>query len=143
MASLIIFREVLVTKVNHPDVFNSDLAAAELLSRADLKHRWNCGSHAFFQRAEVDGLLIARRFGGRPGYHWHDIWTFEGGLPPAGLEDEYRAGLITPNELAEVCPLKPVTLIRKATEGEIPHRRVGRAVRFVPWEAERWLRSWS
>lgn len=85
---------------------------------------------------------MARRHGGRLGYHWHDIWTFEGGLPPEELEDEYRADLLTPEELAEVCPLKPRTLIRKATAGEIPHRRVGRAIRFVPYEAERWLRSW-
>jgi len=84
------------------------LKKASLLSRADLKRRWrNCGSHAFFQRAEADGLLIARRHGGRPGYYWNDVWTFEGGLPPEGLEDEYRGDLITPDDLAEVCPGVP------------------------------------
>ena len=134
-----------MTKDNHPEssVFNLNLAAAALLSRADLKQRWRgCGSHAFFQRAEADGLLIARRHVGRPAYHWEDVWMFEGGLPPQELEDEYRADLITPQELAEVCPLKPATLIRKAAAGDIQHRRVGRAIRFVPYEAEHWLRNW-
>lgn len=132
-----------MAKVNHPDVFNSDLAAAALLSRADLKRRWRCSSPAFFQRAEADGLLVAHRHGGRPGYRWKDVWTFEGGLPSLELETAYRADLITPKELAEVCPLKPTTLIRKAAAGEIPHRRIGRFIRFVPAEATAWLRNWS
>lgn len=133
-----------MTKGNHPNESNLNLAAAALLSRADLKQRWrNCGSHAFFQRAEADGLLIARRHVGRPAYHWEDIWTFEGGLPPQELEDEYRSDLITPDDLAEVCPLKAKTLIRKAAAGEIPHRRIGRFIRFVPAEAAAWLRNWS
>lgn len=114
-----------------------------LLSRIDLITRWRCGSTAFFQRAETDGLLVSRRNTGRVGYRWEDVWTFEGGLPPQELEDEYRADLITPDELAEVCPLKAKTLIRKAAAGEIPHRRIGRFIRFVPAEAAAWLRNWS
>nr|WP_309504400.1 helix-turn-helix domain-containing protein [uncultured Roseovarius sp.] len=120
-----------------------DLPATKLLSRSDLRQRWQCGSHAFFQRAEADGLLVARRYGGRPGYRWDDVFTFEGGLPPKGLEEAYRADLITPDDLAAYCPFQPMTLIRKASAGEIPHRRVGRFIRFVPYEAQRWLRSWS
>lgn len=58
------------------------MTAAALLSRADLLRRWRCGSHAFFQRAEADGLLVARRNAGRPAYRWHDVWDFEGGQPP-------------------------------------------------------------
>lgn len=120
-----------------------DLPATTLLSRTDLRQRWQCGSQAFFQRAEADGLLIARRYGGRPGYRWEDVWAFEGGLPPEGLEEAYRADLITPDELAALCPFQPATLIRKASAGEIPCRRVGRFIRFVPYEAQHWLRSWS
>lgn len=123
--------------------FTKVIFANALLSRADLQQRWLCGSAGFFQRAEADGLLIARRHAGRPGYRWDDIWTFEGGLPPEGLEESYRADLITPEELATLCPFQPKTLIRKATGGEIPCRRIGRFIRFVPYEAQRWLESWS
>jgi len=131
--------------VNSPETppVASALTAAALMSRSDLQQRWRCGSHAFFQRAEADGLLIARRHGGRPGYRWNDVWDFEGGLPPKGLEAAYRADLITPGDLATLCPFQPTTLIRKASAGEIPCRRVGRFIRFVPMEAQRWLRSWS
>jgi hypothetical protein len=114
-----------------------------LLSRFDLIRRWRCGSTAFFHRAESEGLLVSRRYNGRLGYRWEDVWSFEGGLPPQGLEAAYRSDLVTPQELAEVCPLKPATLIRKAAVREIPHRRIGRAIRFIPFEAERWLQSWS
>lgn len=123
--------------------FSPDKFSNALLSRAYLMQRWQCGSHAFFQRAESDGLLIARRWGGRPGYRWEDIWAFEGSLPPKGLEEAYRADLITPDDLAALCPFQPKTLIRKATAGDVPHRRIGRFIRFVPLEAQRWLRSWS
>jgi len=116
---------------------------AQILSRADLQRRWQCGSASFFQRAEVDGLLIARRYARTVGYFWKDVWSFEGGQPKTELLEAYRADLLTPDELASMCPMQPKTLIRKATAGRIPHRRVGRAIRFVPYEAERWLKNWS
>ena len=116
---------------------------AQLLSRADLKRRWRCGSHSFFRRAEADGLLIARRYARTVGYSWKDVWNFEGGQPETELLEAYRADLLTPDELASMCPMQPNTLILKASNGEIPHRRVGRFIRFVPYEAERWLRNWS
>ena len=114
-----------------------------LLSRADLKRRWQCGSHAFFQRAETDGLLIACRNARTLGYRWTDVWEFEGGQPEPELFDAYHADLITPHDLALMCPLQPKTLTLKASGGEIPHRRVGRFIRFVPLEATKWLESWS
>lgn len=126
-----------------PTNFTQCNAPTTLLSRADLKRRWRCGSHAFFQRAEADGLLIARRYARTIGYRWEDVWNFEGGQPKSELLDAYRADLLKPEELALMCPLRPKTLILKASDGEIPHRRVGRFVRFVPVEAQRWLESWS
>ncbi|WP_322896138.1 MULTISPECIES: helix-turn-helix domain-containing protein [unclassified Yoonia] len=132
-----------MTFTTFTDTGLSNLAGAGLLSRATLQTRWQCSSHAFFQRAEADGLLVARRFGTRVGYRWDDVWAFEGGQPPEGLEEAYSDDLITPTQLARLCPLQPATLQRRAGAGEIPHRRIGRFIRFVPLEAQRWLESWS
>jgi predicted DNA-binding transcriptional regulator AlpA len=126
-----------------PDLFGSDTVLLRLLSRADVIQRWRCGSHSFFQRAEMDELLTARRHRGRPAYSWLGIWIFEGGLPPQGLEEAYQADLMTAAELAQLCPLGQATILREAVAGRIPHRRIGRVIRFVPAEAAAWLKSWT
>ncbi len=51
---------------------------------------------------------------------------------------------LTANELAEIVPLHPVTILRWAREGRIPHRRLSaRKVFFLPSEINVWLASGS
>ncbi len=51
---------------------------------------------------------------------------------------------LTAQELAEIVPLHPVTLLRWAREGRIPHRRLGpRRVVFIPSQIQTWLASGS
>jgi hypothetical protein len=114
-----------------------------LLGRDDLIRRWRWGSAASFHRAERDRLLVPRRNGRRLGYAWRDIWAFEGGQPPEGREDEYRADLLTPEAVAALCPYTPETLVTIARRGELPARRVGRFCRFVPAEVARWIGGWE
>lgn len=47
---------------------------------------------------------------------------------------------LTAQQLAAIVPLHPVTLLRWAREGKIPHRRLStRKIVFLPSEINRWL----
>jgi hypothetical protein len=47
---------------------------------------------------------------------------------------------LTAQQLAGIVPLHPVTLLRWAREGKIPHRRLSaRKIVFLPGEIRRWL----
>jgi predicted site-specific integrase-resolvase len=47
---------------------------------------------------------------------------------------------LTAQQLATIVPLHPVTLLRWAREGKIPHRRLSaRKIVFLPSEISRWL----
>lgn len=122
---------------------SGDAETIQLLSRADLRRRWQCGSPSFFARAERAGWLVARRDGGVPGYTWQDVWTFEGGLPPHGRERAWKVDLLTPEEVAARCPLAPSTIIERARAGILPCRRIGRLYRFIPAQVQDWLLSWQ
>jgi excisionase family DNA binding protein len=51
---------------------------------------------------------------------------------------------LTAQQLSKLVPLHPVTLLRWAREGRIPHRRLGpRRVIFLPSEINAWLASGS
>jgi len=51
---------------------------------------------------------------------------------------------LTAQQLAGIVPLHPVTLLRWAREGKIPHRRLSaRKVVFLPSEINAWLASGS
>jgi len=51
-------------------------------------------------------------------------------------------GLQTAPEIAALLRIHPVTLLRWAREGRIPHRRLGaRKIVFIPAEIADWLRS--
>jgi predicted site-specific integrase-resolvase len=51
---------------------------------------------------------------------------------------------LTAQQLAEIVPLHPVTLLRWAREGKIPHRRLSaRKIVFLPREINAWLASGS
>lgn len=53
------------------------------------------------------------------------------------IETPLRAG-----ELAKILPLHPVTILKWAREGEIPHKRLGpRTIVFMPSEIRVWLES--
>ena len=119
-------------------------ALPRLWSRAELRVRWRKAvGDSFFYRAQRDGLLPARRFGKRVGYAEQDVFAFEGGQPPEGLEEAYRAPLMRPEDVAALCPYRPETIIEKARAGALPCRRIGREYRFVPAEVARWLEGWS
>lgn len=49
---------------------------------------------------------------------------------------------LTAQQLAAIVPLHPVTLLRWAREGKIPHRRLSaRKILFLPSEISAWLAS--
>lgn len=116
---------------------------AALLSTKQLIRRWQAGSPASLWRAEQDGLLVPRRDGRRKGYDWASVWAFEGSHPPAGMEAAYRRPLLTPDDVAQLCPLKASTIVAKAKSGVLPCRKIGSRVRFVPAEIQRFLGAWA
>lgn len=118
------------------------LAAGALLSRQDLIRRWQHGSQSFFWRAAEDGLLMPSRAGATPLYSWADVFAFEGGPPPDGLERAYRHDLLTPEQVAPLSPWKPETIVSHARRGHLVHRKIGRVYRFVPAEVAAWLAHW-
>lgn len=52
--------------------------------------------------------------------------------------------MLTAQELSGIVPLHPVTILRWAREGKIPHRRLSaRKIVFLPSEINAWLASGS
>ena len=50
--------------------------------------------------------------------------------------------MLTAQELSRIVPLHPVTILRWAREGKIPHRRLSaRKIVFLPSEINTWLAS--
>jgi excisionase family DNA binding protein len=49
--------------------------------------------------------------------------------------------LLTVNGLAERLKVKPVTIYRQAKAGKIPHRKIGRAIRFAEEDVQAYLQS--
>ena len=119
----------------HLDAEASDL---ELLTRERLIERWQHGSNSFFWRAQESHRLVPRQAGGLLRYVWADVFAFEGGPPPAGLEAAYRRNLLTEDQVAAFCACSPGSIVDHARSGLLPCRRIGRAYRFVPAEVERW-----
>jgi hypothetical protein len=116
-------------------------AALELLDRERLIQRWRCGSDSFFWRMEKKGLLPPLRCDGLLRYTWDDVLAFEGGLPPAGLEVEYRQDLLTPATVAAFCDCCEAKILDEAKSGRLVVRRIGRTARFVPAEVLRWQQT--
>ena len=112
--------------------------AREFLSRERLVKRWQCGSDSFFGRHERSGLLVPRQSGRLLRYDWQDVFAFEGGPPPEGLEEAYRCDLLTETKVADLCDCSPEKVIGAAKAGHLATRRVGRSYRFVPIEVGRW-----
>jgi hypothetical protein len=51
---------------------------------------------------------------------------------------------LTAQQLATIVPLHPVTILKWAREGKIPHRRLSaRKIVFLPGEIRRWLADCS
>lgn len=49
---------------------------------------------------------------------------------------------LTATELSRILPLHPVTILKWAREGKIPHRRLSaRKIVFLPSEIQAWLQS--
>lgn len=112
----------------------------EIVSVDHLCARWRVAPRTV-RRLVDDGLLRQVRLGGRVGYFWPDVWACDGGQPPDGEAEAYRAPLLTPEDVAKRCPFAPSTLKTYARNRKIPHRRVGAQTRFVPAEVDRWLAS--
>jgi excisionase family DNA binding protein len=49
--------------------------------------------------------------------------------------------LLTVSGLADRLKVKPVTIYRKAKAGQIPHRKIGRAIRFSEEDVQAYLQS--
>ncbi|WP_299821427.1 helix-turn-helix domain-containing protein [uncultured Jannaschia sp.] len=113
-------------------------AALELLDRERLIRRWQCGSDSFFWRAEEAGLLLPRHIRGLLRYAWPDVFAFEGGPPPPGLEETYQRDLLTAAQVARLCACSEATIRDEVRAGRLAVRRIGRVSRFVPAEVRRW-----
>lgn len=114
-----------------------------LVSRRRLIQRWRHGSDPFFWRAATDGLLSPVRRGRSVLYRVEDVFAFEGGQPPAGQDAAYRADLMLPDEVGTQVSRGRDWVLDLARSGELPCRRVGSQVRFVPSEVARWREGWS
>ena len=110
----------------------------DLFDRARLIQRWQHGSESFFQRHERRGRLTAVTDGTKVRYRRHDVYAFEGGQPPAGMEAAYAEDLLTEFQVARLCSVKPSYVLTAARRGELLARRIGSAYRFVPAEVEAW-----
>ena len=118
-------------------------AGDALVSRARLIQRWRHGSDPFFWRMEADGLLLPVRRGRRALYRVADVFVFEGDLPPDGREVAYRVDLMLPEEVGTLISRSRNWVLDRARSGELPCRRVGAQVRFVPAEVARWMETWA
>ena len=112
-----------------------------LLSAKFVLSRWKAGSDSSLRRAENAGLLTARRLGRTRAFTWPAIWAFEGGQPPQGFEEAYRAELLTREEISLLCPLSPARIARLARCGDLPGRQVFGKLRFAPAEVKAWLEA--
>ncbi|WP_407496477.1 helix-turn-helix domain-containing protein [Pseudooceanicola sp. MF1-13] len=109
-----------------------------LVDRKMLMQRWRCGSDATFWRHAKTGKLRAVTDGRHVRYAREDVYAFEGGQPPAGMEDAYAADLITAAEAARHCSVKRSTIVNAARSGSLSTRRIGKTYRFVFAEVEAW-----
>lgn len=114
-----------------------------LVDRARLIRRWRHGSDPFFWRAAADGLLLPVRRGRSVLYRVADVFSFEGGPPPAGWDAAYRVDLMLPEEVGAQVARSRDWVLDLARSGELPCRRVGAQVRFVPAEVARWQENWG
>lgn len=112
-----------------------------LLDRKMLMQRWRCGSDATFWRHAQTGKLQAVTDGRHVRYAREDVYAFEGGQPPAGMEDAYAANLITAAEAARHCSVKRSTIVSAARSGSLRTRRIGKTYRFVFAEVEAWQKT--
>lgn len=119
------------------------LVAGARLTRADLIRRWRHGSDSLFWRAEADGLLVPVRHGRSVYYTWPAVFEFEGGQPPDGLDAEYRADLMTPEQVGTLASRSRGWVLAAARGGDLPSRSVGLQRRFVPAEVRRWIEGWA
>jgi predicted DNA-binding transcriptional regulator AlpA len=115
-----------------------DQDRVEVLTLERLTVSWQVAPRTV-RRLVEDGVLPQVRLGGRVGYFWTDVWACEGGQPPTGEAEAYRAPLLTPEQVASRCPFEPSTLKSYAKGGQIPHRRIGSQTRFVSSEIDSWL----
>ena len=123
----------------HPEqACDVPLLPSLLLDRAAMIKRWRHGSDAFFWRQERAGRLLPVRHDGLLRYRFEDVLRFEGGLPSEEMVAAYTADLMLPDEAAAVCLCKPAYIVKCAKAGDIPHRMIGRARRFVAAEVARW-----
>lgn len=113
-------------------------ATPDLLDREFLRNRWHGASDGFFWRQQQRGALVPVSDGTKLRYHWHDVFKFEGGLPPEGMVGAYQADLVTEEQVARRCSVTPSYVRNAAKTGSLPCRRVGRAYLYVPVEVETW-----
>lgn len=57
------------------------------------------------------------------------------------IEDRTFEKVLSAQEASELLGIHPVTLLRWAREGRIPHRRLGRKVTFRASELDSWYRT--
>lgn len=116
----------------------TDIPGPDLFDRARLIQRWHHGSESFFFRHERSGRLKAVSDGTKIRYRRDDVYDFEGGQPPAGMEAAYAEDLLTEFQVARLCSVKPSYVLTAARRGELLARRIGSAYRFVPAEVGAW-----
>lgn len=114
-----------------------------LVSRARLILRWQHGSDTFFWRSEKHCLLLPVRDGTLLRYRWTDVFAFEGGPPPAGMDAAYAEDLLTGDDVAARCECGADTILKRAKTGLLPCRKIGRFTMFVPAEVAAWQSRWK
>ena len=94
---------------------------------------------------EADGLLLPVRRGRSVLYRVWDVFAFSraGSRRTAAGGCAYRVDLMLPEEVGAQVSRNRDWVLDRANSGELPCRRVGAQVRFVPAEVTLWMESWA
>ncbi|MBW6419642.1 helix-turn-helix domain-containing protein [Celeribacter sp. PS-C1] len=111
-----------------------------MLTTADVAHHLALTSTTV-RRKIRDGEILATRVRRDYRVTWENVWACEHGpMPKRGIQERYKAPLLTKKHLASATAYNLRTIERWIEEG-LPTRNVFGSVRINPFDAQDWLRN--